>query len=81
MMIQTIARHTLAPTADPRVAIRAAAPEVIVAPEGSELASRLRATGWVARSGWRSHSAGRPAIWLVRFECPAPAGNVAALAA
>jgi hypothetical protein len=49
---------------------RATAPAAIVAEEGSELASQLRSTGWVARSGWRSHAAGRPAIWLVRFESP-----------
>jgi hypothetical protein len=42
-------------------------PRVIVAAEGSELAARLRASGWVARSGWRSHAAGRTPIWLVRF--------------
>jgi len=49
---------------------RATAPAAIVAEEGSELASRMRSNGWIARSGWRSHATGRPAIWLVRFECP-----------
>ncbi len=47
-----------------------ASTDVIVAEEGSDLASQLRATGWVARSGWRRYSAGRPSVWLVRFECP-----------
>jgi len=70
MMIQPMTRQTPAPTSDLYVVTRAAAPEAIVAREGSELASRLRCTGWVARSGWRSHAAGRPAIWLVRFEFP-----------
>src|SRR4051794_21235726 len=51
-------------------AVLAFPPHAIVAPEGSELANWLRSRGWVARSGWRSRQAGRPAIWLVRYESP-----------
>ena len=73
MMIQTITQQALAPM----VETCAATPETVVAPEGSELAARLRSTGWIARSGWLSQAPGRPAIWLVRFERPALAGNAA----
>lgn len=36
----------------------------IVVRDGSELAVRLRADGWVARSGWRTSTGD----WLLRFE-------------
>jgi hypothetical protein len=39
----------------------------VVAREGSERAARLRAQGWVPRSGWRSRHSG----WLLRFTPPA----------
>jgi hypothetical protein len=70
MTIQTLPQSTYAPANRPLVANRTADPRVIVAPEGSELATQLRSSGWIARSGWRSHAAGRTSIWLVRFECP-----------
>jgi hypothetical protein len=75
MTIQTLFQPAYAPANCPLVANRTADPRVIVAPEGSELASQLRSSGWIARSGWRSHAAGRLTVWLVRFECPA--GSVA----
>ena len=70
MTIQTLFQPAYAPANRPLVANRTADPRAIVAAEGSDLAVQLRSNGWIARSGWRSHAAGRPAIWLVRFECP-----------
>lgn len=70
MTIQTLFQPAFAPANRQPVADRTADPRAIVAAEGSELAARLRSSGWIARSGWRSHAAGRPAIWLVRFELP-----------
>ena len=70
MTIQTLLQPAYAPVNRPLVANRTADPRVIVAPEGSDLAAQLRSSGWIARSGWRRHAAGRPAIWLVRFESP-----------
>jgi len=70
MRIQTLTRETLARMGDQQLAMHAAPTPSIVAPEGSELAARLRSRGWVARSGWRSRQAGRPPVWLVRFEHP-----------
>lgn len=48
----------------------------IVAREGSELAARLRAGGWVARAGWRALDSdpARP-VWFARFECPSEDGT------
>ncbi len=70
MRIQTLTRQSLVRLGDQQLAMRAAPPDAIVAHEGSELATSLRSRGWVARSGWRSHPAGRPPVWLVRFEQP-----------
>jgi hypothetical protein len=70
MTIQTLFQEVYTPANRPLVANRTSDPRVIVAAEGSELASRLRASGWVARSGWRRHAAGHSPIWLVRFEFP-----------
>ena len=70
MAIKTLSQPACIPANHPLVANRTAGPRVIVAPEGSELASELRSSGWVARSGWRSYASGRPAIWFVRFESP-----------
>jgi hypothetical protein len=53
---------------------RPAAPGVIVAREGSELAQHLRARGWVARSGWRATAGTGHGVWYVRFE---PRGETA----
>jgi hypothetical protein len=78
MTIQTLAQPAYAPANRPLVAARTADPRVIVAPEGSELASQLRSSGWIARSGWRSHAAGRSSTWLVRFESPATSPEVVA---
>ena len=78
MTIQTLSQPACVPANQPLVATRTADPRVIVAPEGSELAFQLRSSGWIARSGWRSHAAGRPAIWLVRFESPSASPEVAA---
>lgn len=55
-------RHTLALEAGNQPAAD------IVAREGSELASQLRACGWVARAGWRARQGG----WLLRFAPPTP---------
>jgi hypothetical protein len=44
------------------------APRVIVAREGTELAATLRATGWVARAGWRTTSEDGQSVWHLRFE-------------
>jgi hypothetical protein len=53
-------------------------PISIVARESSELASRLRSQGWIARSGWRSTSRDNQRDWLIRFEHPAvSSSNVA----
>jgi hypothetical protein len=49
------------------------AARVIVASETSELAQRLRSSGWVARAGWLSHAPGGR-VWLVRFESPSKPG-------
>ena len=70
MTIQTLFQPAFAPANRPLVANRTADPRAIVAAEGSELAAQLRSSGWIARSGWRSHAAGRAPIWLVRFEYP-----------
>lgn len=72
MQVQTQTRETLARMRDrhQHYAMSTTPTHAIVAPEGSELASRLRSRGWVARSGWRSRQAGRPPVWLVRFEYP-----------
>lgn len=43
----------------------------MIAREGSELAQRLRDSGWVARAGWRSSDASGRAVWHLRFEQPA----------
>ena len=74
MPIQTLTRETLVRMNDQhhQYATSATAPHAIVAAEGSDLASRLRSRGWVARAGWRSRQAGRPSVWLVRFESPEP---------
>jgi hypothetical protein len=40
----------------------------IVARDGSELAQRLRATGWTARVGWRTVTESGDTVWFVRFE-------------
>lgn len=44
-----------------------ASPRVIIAREGSELAEALRASGWVARAGWRTTNEGQT-VWHLRFE-------------
>ena len=41
---------------------------VIVAREGTELAETLRATGWVARAGWRTTTNEGTSVWHLRFE-------------
>jgi hypothetical protein len=48
-----------------------AAPEVVVAREGSELATRLRSHGWTARGGWRATEQRDQFVWYVRYEAPA----------
>jgi hypothetical protein len=68
MRVQTITRETLARMNEQQLTTRTTPTDAIIAPEGSELANRLRSRGWVARSGWRSRQAGRSAVWLVRFE-------------
>ncbi len=78
MTIQTLFQPASAPANRPLVANRTADPRAIVAPEGSDLASQLRSSGWIARSGWRSHAAGRASIWLVRFESPSASPEVVA---
>jgi hypothetical protein len=78
MTIQTLFQEVYTPANRSLVANRTTDPRVIVAAEGSELAARLRASGWVARSGWRSNAAGRAPIWLVRFESPSASPEVVA---
>jgi hypothetical protein len=78
MTIQTLPQPAPSTTNYLLAANRTADPRAIVAAEGSELAAQLRSNGWIARSGWRSHAAGRPAIWLVRFESPFASPEVAA---
>jgi hypothetical protein len=46
-------------------------PRVIVAREGTELAETLRATGWVARAGWRTTTTEGKSVWHLRFEVDA----------
>ncbi len=43
-------------------------PRVIVAREGTELAETLRASGWVARAGWRTTTTEDQSVWHLRFE-------------
>ncbi len=43
-------------------------PFEVVAREGSELAEQLRASGWVARAGWRSAGDDGRSVWNLRFE-------------
>lgn len=43
-------------------------PRVIIAREGTELAETLRATGWVARAGWRTTTETGQSVWHLRFE-------------
>lgn len=43
-------------------------PRVIIAREGTELADTLRATGWVARAGWRTTTTEGQSVWHLRFE-------------
>ncbi|HEX5165469.1 MAG TPA: hypothetical protein VFV93_08750 [Thermomicrobiales bacterium] len=69
MMIQTVTHPACASATCPPVD-HISTPHTVVAAEGSELAARLRSNGWIARAGWRRYTAGRPAAWLVRFECP-----------
>jgi hypothetical protein len=69
MTIQTITQPAHA-SANRSSVDRSSTPCTVVAAEGSDLAARLRSNGWIARAGWRRHIAGRPAIWLVRFESP-----------
>jgi hypothetical protein len=45
-------------------------PFSIVARECSELAQRLTAQGWIARSGWVSTGPDTRGVWLIRFEHP-----------
>jgi hypothetical protein len=42
-------------------------PRVMIAREGTELAEALRASGWVARAGWRTTTEGQ-SVWHLRFE-------------
>ena len=70
MQVQTLTRETLARIGNQQIATSASPTPAIIAPEGSELANRLRSRGWVARSGWRSRGSGRQSVWLVRFEQP-----------
>jgi hypothetical protein len=76
MTIQTLLQPALRTTNGLLAVEHATVPRVIVAAEGSELADRLRASGWVARAGWRRHAAGRSPIWLVRFEYPLTSSEV-----
>ncbi len=68
MIVQTLthptAAHVLIGTHATELASKA-----IVAPETSELAQRLRSSGWIARAGWLSRAPGGR-VWLVRFESP-----------
>ncbi|HYI16889.1 MAG TPA: hypothetical protein VEX37_15935 [Thermomicrobiales bacterium] len=43
-------------------------PRVMVAREGTELAEALRASGWVARAGWRTTTTEGQSVWHLRFE-------------
>ncbi len=70
MRVKTITRETLAMMNEQQLTARTTPTDAIIAPEGSELASRLRSRGWVARSGWRRRQTGGTAVWLVRFEEP-----------
>jgi len=45
-----------------------ATPRAIVVREGTELAETLRASGWVARAGWRTTSPEGQSVWHLRFE-------------
>lgn len=45
-------------------------PSVLVVRERSDLAARLRASGWRARGGWRATASGTDNVWYVRFEAP-----------
>lgn len=45
-----------------------ATPRVMIAREGTELAETLRATGWVARAGWRTTTNEGQSVWHLRFE-------------
>jgi len=68
MIVQTLTHPT---PAYALIGSRAPDPasRVIITPETSALAQRLRSSGWVARAGWLSRApCGR--VWLVRFESP-----------
>jgi hypothetical protein len=45
-------------------------PRVMIAREGTELADTLRASGWVARAGWRTQTSEGETVWHLRFEVP-----------
>ncbi len=70
MIVQTLVypqpAHVLTSS---RAAVAEHDPESIVAPQRSELAHRLRSSGWVERSGWLSRTPDGH-VWLVRFEFP-----------
>lgn len=59
---------TLTQLDETRDDISETAPRVIVAREGTELAATLRATGWVARAGWRTMTNEGQSVWHLRFE-------------
>jgi hypothetical protein len=59
---------TLTTLDEMRDEIRESAPRVIIAREGTELADTLRATGWVARAGWRTTTNEGQSVWHLRFE-------------
>ncbi len=68
MIVQMLSTATPAPLPIGSRAIETDS-RLIIAPETSELAQRLRSSGWIARAGWLNHApSGR--IWLVRFESP-----------
>ncbi len=48
--------------------ISESAPRVMIAREGTELAEALRASGWVARAGWRTATTEGQSVWHLRFE-------------
>ena len=49
-------------------------PRVIIARDGTELADRLRATGWIVRAGWRTTSHKGQSVWNLCFELETGSG-------
>ena len=59
---------TLTKIDEKREDISETTPRVTVAREGTELAETLRATGWIARAGWRTKTNEGQSVWHLRFE-------------